>query len=230
MKTIQIVLNAILSKNIFEYILVDKNLHIMDTSENIKKYLDEEPQKDEDILKYLPELVGSEEEIKEVFVKQQCLYTLESVCKNDYYVNISVEYCDQNTAIILLQNITATMVSKQKLLQYGNESTLLYNTLKQVIDTQDTLLFVSDDKEIKFANQKFMEHFKFKNIKEITKSNLKIYQFFETKVKDYTDLYHKIDNKEKLIQIHQDIFTLHGSQLDSLHKLFTLKKLITVVD
>ena len=227
MKTIQNVVNAILSKNIFEYILVDRNFHILDSSDNVQKYLENRPKKGDDVLEYLPEFVGSEEEIKEVFVKQQCLYTLECVCKNEYYINISIEYCDNNTAIILLQNITSTMISKQKLLQFGNESTLLYNTLKQVIDSQDSLLFVSLDKEIKFANQKFMEHFE---LKEINKNRLKIYQFFETKVKNYNELFKKIEDKESLIQIYNDIFILHGTKLDSVHKLFTLKKVITVTD
>ena len=157
MRDVQIVLNAILSKNIFEYILVDREFDVVSASDGTKKYLGSQPKAGEDILDYLPELVGNEEEIKQIFVKKYCLYTLESVYKNEYYVNISIEYCDQNTAIILLHNITTVTNAKKKLLQYSNESSLLYNTLQKVVDSQNALIFVSDHNKIKFANQKFMD-------------------------------------------------------------------------
>jgi len=38
MRTIQIVLNAILSKNIFEYILVDTDLKVLESSSGVSRY------------------------------------------------------------------------------------------------------------------------------------------------------------------------------------------------
>lgn len=121
MKYIQSVLNAILSKNIFEYILVDSDFHLISHSDGFKEYLDTEPKKDDDLFNYLPELVGSEDMIKEIFTKKDSLFSLESVHKNGYYVNISIEYYDEDQALLLLHNITETTLAQQKLLQYSNE-------------------------------------------------------------------------------------------------------------
>ena len=131
MKNIQIILNAVLSKDIFEYILVNKNFEVTNISTNIDKYLGDKPQIGDDILTFLPELVGSEKEVNEIFSKPNLNYSLESVYKNDYYINISIEHYDENTLLILLHNITDITRSKQQLLQYSNESILLNNTLEK---------------------------------------------------------------------------------------------------
>lgn len=230
MRNIQIVLNAILSKNIFEYILVDKDLKIQNSSDGLKKYLGLEPKENDDILKYLPELVGNEDEIKEIFIKKYCLYSLESVYKNEYYVNISIEYCDQNTAIILLHNITAVTLSKQKILQYSNESTLLYNTLQKVVDNQNALLFVVNSQNIKFANQKFMDYFNLNSIEDIRKNELNIYKTFDNTFKSYDELFIHLEGKESYIKIGNDTFMLHATLVESIHKLFTLTKVTTLSD
>jgi len=225
---IQIVLNAILSKNIFEYIIVDRDLRIQNTSEGIKRYLEKQPKENDDVLEYLPELVGSEDEIKEIFVKRYCLYTLESVHKNEYYVNISIEYCDQNTAIILLHNITATALSQQKLLQYSNESTLLYNTLQKVLDSQNALLFVASSTNIKFANQKFIDYFNANNIADIKTKELKLYERFDKTLKNYDELFDCVNSKEEYIKIGKDTFILQATLVESTHKLFTLTNVTTL--
>ncbi|MEA2048844.1 MAG: GGDEF domain-containing protein [Campylobacterota bacterium] len=230
MRNIQIVLNAILSKNIFEYIMVDKDLKIQSTSEGIIKYVGKQPKESEDLLEYLPELVGSEDEIQEIFVKKYCLYTLESVYKNEYYVNISVEYCDDSSAIVLLHNITATTLSQQKLLQYSNESALLYGTLKKVFDNQNTLLFAADRENIKFVNQKFMDYFHLNSIEDIKVQALHIYKFFNTTLESYDELFIALNHKESYIKIDDDTFILHASLIEPTHILFTLTKVTTLTD
>jgi len=229
MRNIQIILNAILSKNIFEYILVDRELNVISASDGVEKYLDGSPKEGEDILDYLPELVGSEDEIKTIFVKKYCLYSLESVHKNEYYVNITVEYCDQNTAIVLLHNITAVTLSKQKLLQYSNESTLLYNTLQKVVDNQNALLFVSNqDEEIEFANQKFIDYFNAKDLNELKEKKLKLYRYFDDKLKGYSELYQYVNTDEDHITIGDDTFIVQATHIEATHKLFTLSKVTDI--
>lgn len=230
MRNIQIILNAILSKNIFEYILIDRELNILDASDGIEKYLDATPREGDDVLEYLPELVGSEDEIRTIFTKKYCLYSLESVHKNDYYINISVEYCDQNTAIVLLHNITAITLSKQKLLQYSNESTLLYHTLQKVVDNQTALIFVSNqDNEIEFANQKFMDYFNIENIRELKEKKLKIYNFCKNTIENYDKFYQYITaHEEHQITIGNDTFVLHATAIEATHKLFTLTKVTEI--
>jgi len=223
-RNVQIILNAILSKNIFEYILVDKDLKVINTSSGIDKYLDATPKTGADVLVYFPELVGNEEEIKKIFVKKYCLYTLESVHKNEYYVNISIEYCDQDTAIILLHNITAITLTKQNILQYSNESSLLYNTLQKVVDSQNTLLFVTNNTEIEFANKKFMSYFDITDIHELKQSDIAIYKLFDTSLQNYDELFSKVCDEEKQIKIDKDTFILKSTLVESTHKLFTLVK------
>jgi len=230
MRNIQIILNAILSKNIFEYILIDRELNVLDASDGVEKYIDARPKEGNDVLEYLPELVGSEDEIQTIFSRKYCLYSLESVHKNDYYINISVEYCDQNTAIVLLHNITAITLSKQKLLQYSNEATLLYDTLQKVVDNQTVLLFVSNqDNEIEFANQKFIDYFNMESIEELKEKNLKIYSHCKDKIKDYNELYqHTNAQDEYQIIIGDDTFVLHATLIEATHKLFTLTKVTEI--
>jgi len=230
MRNIQIILNAILSKNIFEYILIDRELNILDASDGIEKYLDATPREGDDVLEYLPELVGSEDEIRTIFTKKYCLYSLESVYKNDYYINISVEYCDQNTAIVLLHNITAITLSKQKLLQYSNESTLLYRTLQKVVDNQTALIFVSNqDNEIEFANQKFMDYFNIENIIELKEKKLKIYNFCKNTIENYDKFYQYITAlEEHQITIGNDTFVMNATAIEATHKLFTLTKVTEI--
>jgi len=224
MRNVQIILNAILSKNIFEYLLVDKELRIIQASDGIIKYIDKIPTEGDDAVEYLPELVGSEEEIKQIFIKKYCLYTLESVHKNGYYVNISIEYCDQNTAIILLHNITAITLTKQHILQYSNESTLLYNTLQKVVDRQNTLIFVTDHSSIEFANKKFMQYFGISDLDELKKSNVALYKKFDSTLNNYDELFTLTEDHEKQIRIGEDTFILQSTLVESTHKLFTLTK------
>lgn len=228
MKQIQLILNAILSKDIFEYILVNKNLHVIEASSEIVKYLDEIPQKGQEVIRYLPELLGNEEEIKKIFVQKYCLYNLEAVIKKGYFVNITIEYSNSDTAIILLHNITAITQERQKLLQYSNESTLLYNTLQKVIDNQNAMIFISEGKKIIFANKKFMEYFNVQDVTDLQEKVFTLYLDYNASIKNYDALAKEIYNKECEIQIDNEIFIIEASDIESVHKLFTLTKITTL--
>jgi hypothetical protein len=128
MKNIEIILNAVLKKNIIDYILVDKDLCVVSTSEGVSKYIGAMPMQGDDILNHLPEFIGSEDEIQKIFPDSTYSFILESVYKNEYYLNISAEYYSEDTVLVLLHNITDATLSKQKLLQYENELILTHNT------------------------------------------------------------------------------------------------------
>ena len=70
MKNIQIVLNAILSKNVFEYLLIDRELKVTQVSLGMMQFLNAVPSEGKDVLEYLPELVGWEEDILKVMDKK----------------------------------------------------------------------------------------------------------------------------------------------------------------
>ena len=225
MKNIQIILNAVLSKDIFEYILVNKNFEVTNISTNIDKYLGDKPQIGDDILTFLPELVGSEKEVKEIFSKPNLNYSLESVYKNDYYINISIEHYDENTLLILLHNITDITRSKQQLLQYSNESILLNNTLEKILDRQNALLFVTYNDEITYTNEQFVRYFGLKRIHDIGREDLKIYKYLDSSLESYNALYERVNSKEEYVIINQDTFILQATLIEHGHKLFTLTKI-----
>jgi len=222
MRTVQIVLNAILSKNIFEYILVDTSLKVLESSSGVARYLGEIPQSGDDILDYIPEFVGNENEIREIFIKKYCLFTLETVQRNYYYINISIEYCDAQTAIVLLHNVTAITLNQQNLLQYSNESTLLYNTLNKVINNQNSLVFVASAEHIEFANKQFLDYFNIKDIARLKKSNLDIYKYLNKALNNYIDMSEILQNKEEYIKINDDSFLIKSSKIEQTHYLFSM--------
>lgn len=224
MKNIQIILNAVLSKNVFEYILIDKKMNILSASDGIDKYFEKNPNEGDDLLVYLPELVGSEDEIAKIFSDRTCSYILESVYKNEYYINISVEYYDDNTALVLFHNITDITLSKQRLLQYSNESVLVNNTLQKILDKQNALVFVTNNEEISFTNKQFMEFFGLKRPEEIRRKNLELYKYVDLSLKSYDALFEKVNAKEEYVTINKDTFILRATLIESTHKLFTLTK------
>jgi diguanylate cyclase (GGDEF)-like protein len=225
MKNIQKILNAVLSKNIVEYIFIDKNLNIVDISDGVDSYVKYRPKFGDNILDVLPELVGTEEDIAEIFETPTFTFVLESIYKNDYYVNVSLEYYDENRVLILLHNITDITLTQKKLLQYSNESILLNNTLQNILDSQNALLFVTNHEEIIYVNEQFMEYFGLKRISEIKRKNLRIYQYLDVDLNGYDALFERVNSKEEYVMIGNDTFILKASYIESTHKLFTLTKI-----
>lgn len=224
MKNIQIILNTVLSKNIVEYILIDKNFCFLSASEDIGRYIGSMPLIGDEIVKYLPEFVASETEITKVFSDPTLSFVLESVYKNEFYVNVSVDHYDSNIALILLHNITDITLSQQKLLQYSNESILINNTLKKILDKQNALIFVTNHDEITYSNEQFLQYFGVKRINDMRRKNLQIYKFFDPSLGSYDALFEKVNSKEEYIIINNDTFILQATEIESTHKLFTLTK------
>jgi len=219
------ILNAMLSKNIFEYILIDKSLEVISSSEGVALYLGEEPKVGKEILDYLPELLGFEEDINNIFTQPKFSYALNSISKNGYYLNISAEYYSPNVVLILLHNITEITVSKQKLLQYSNESILLNNTLEKILNKQNALLFLCSNEEIVYANQKFIEYFNVDNIENFKTQNFALYRTLDTSLNSYEELFNEVNSKEKYVNINNDTFILQATFVEATHRLFTLTKI-----
>lgn len=140
MSSIKNILNLILSKNIFEYIVIDLDINIVFASSGVQKYFDNMPQKSDDVLDYFPELIGIEDVIKKICLKEHPEYSLSTIYKNEFYINIFIEHFGKNRAVILLHDITAITNVNQEFLQHGNEVTLLYNNLKKVSRSQNLII------------------------------------------------------------------------------------------
>jgi len=231
MTNIQIILNAILSKNIFEYLLIDRDLKVINTSVGALKYMENVPYEGDDILMHIPEFLGFEDKLKEVFDTKDFSYTFKTVQKNGYYMNISLDHYDNDTALVLLQNITKMTQAQQQLLQYSNETTLLYHALQKIIDAQNSLLFVtnSDDK-IEFANQSFLHYFHTENLDEIKAKALKLYHYVNKNIKSYNELHKYIRGSEINLNIGNDTFIMQSTAIEETHRLFTLSKVTDIYE
>lgn len=225
MKNIQKILNAVLSKNAFDYLLIDKDLRVLSFSDGIEQYVGMRPNKGDDCLAFMPEFVGSENEIKKIFTNATFLYALDSIHKGEYYVNITVEYFDEEATLVLLHNITEVTYTQQKLLQYSNESILLNNTLQKILNKQNALVFVTHNDEISYTNDQFLEYFNVQKISDIRRKNLQIYKYLDTSFKSYTALFERVNDKEEYITIDSDTFILQATKIEGTHKLFTLTKI-----
>ena len=225
MKNIQKILNAVLSKNAFEYLLIDKDLFVVSCSDGIEQYVGMKPEKGDDSLFFMPEFVGSESEIKKIFTNATFLYALDSIHKEEFYVNITVEHFDEDTALVLLHNITDVTFTQQKLLQYSNESILLNNTLQKILNRQNALVFVTHNDEISYTNDQFLEYFNVQKVSDIRRKNLQFYKYLDTSFKSYTELFERVNDKEEYVLIDNDTFILQATEIEGTHKLFTLTKI-----
>jgi len=222
MKNIQIILNAILSKDIFDYILINKLFRVVGASEGVERFLDDPLVTGDDIFIHLPELVGSEVEIEAVFEDREVQLALETIRKKDHYVNLTVEHFDADTALILFHNITAITLARQGILQKSNEATLLHTMLQKIIDAQSALLVVVDrEGKVEFANQQFYRHF--------GEEAPELYRFVDEELSDYSALCDYLDGREMHVTIGDDTFLLQGTRVEATHILFTLAKVTRIV-
>lgn len=226
MKNIQLVLNTILSKEMFHYFQIDRDFNIVSYSYGVEKYLSNLDESHHimgsDVREYLPELVGSEEEISTLFWIFNSSFELHTVNKNEYYIDISIQYCGSQTLLIIIQDNTNSVLSQQKLLQSNNEFTLLQNTLQKVFDRQNSLMFVSQGAEIKFVNQKFIAYFGKKTLQEFQDATIKLYKYYDEDFESYDDIYKRLLDKVGYMNIGSDDFMIQVSSLDRIHRLFTL--------
>ncbi|OQX50246.1 MAG: hypothetical protein B5M46_00935 [Epsilonproteobacteria bacterium 4484_20] len=225
MKNIQIILNAILSQDVFEYILIDKDHRITNFSEGVEKYIAEAIQAGDDIRDHLPEMVGYEEKVRSVFENKNNKYILETVQKNDYYINIHVEHYSHDIALILLHNTTEITLSKLELLQYSNENMLLYSTIKKILDSQNNLLVVTSNNRIEYANRKFLEYFGLESVDEIKERDAHNFGLTSLPIKDFDELYEYTKDEEKQLTIGEDAFLVKATMLERTYKLFTFSNI-----
>ena len=225
MTKLEMILNTISNKDIFEYAFIDKDLNIVNTSLGISKYLEKRPVVGESILIHMPELYECGENIEDIFDKKDKICQFDLIQKNKFYVNVSIDYYNENMALVLLENVTKTTKAKQKILQFSNERELLYQVLQQMIDRQNAYVFLSNEQDmIEFSNKKFMEYLKVKNLDALNNDDFKFYTYNDIPIESYNDLYVHINEVEDKIKINHDIFIAKATSLEAIYKLFTFTK------
>ena len=221
MKNIQIILNAILSQDVFEYILISSDYKITDFSENVERYIGEALQRGDDVRDHLPEIVGYENKVETVFKNVNSRYILETIHKNDHYINIHLEHYSRDILLILLHNTTEITLSKLELLQYSNENLLLYSTIKKILDSQNNLLLVTCNNTIEYANKKFLEYFSIKDINDIKERDAHNFGLTSLPVENFDDLYEYAKDEEKQLTVGEETFLVKATLLEKTYKLFT---------
>ena len=230
MTKLERILNSIANKNIFEYLFIDRELNIVHMSLGLSQYFDQNPVIGEPILSYMPELYECGENIEEIFTIKDKICQFELIQKKSFYVNVSIDYYNEEMALVLLENVTELTKAKQNILQSNNETTLMYEIFKKFFNEQSTLIFVTDNQnKIKFANKIFLEYFNIQEEELIEKDHL-LYKHINSSLTSYEDLFDYIQNNESHITIHNDTFIVEVKVIESIYKLFTFSKVTNIIE
>lgn len=134
-----------------EYLILDGNLSILETSYEVKRFAEhpDELSSGKDIRLFFPEIIGLEETLLDILEGRQLSFELKGIARSngqklvnpaqstpnlplyfDLYIN---GYCEQETfenqLVVLLQDATERMTLQQTLVHQANEATLLLNAL-----------------------------------------------------------------------------------------------------
>jgi len=180
-------LKKILAPCRMEYVALDSDLRILETSLNVARLADcpQEVKPGKDVRLAFPELVGCEEILLAVLQKQQASFDIKGIARSTdnnspLYIDLYVsEYQDETTLnnqlIILFEDVTEKMVLQQSLIQRANEANLLLSALataKDYIDKiihamADALLVTTISGQIKTVNRATQELFGYSELELI---------------------------------------------------------------
>ncbi len=166
---IQEVFNAMFKNHSYEYLVINKNLEVIEFSDRIVDYCDIELLKNGSLNIYglVPEFYGLETQFRELFEQKRHMIEIPNVKKsNDEYVNVTVHQGRKKTEqsietlIILFENITAFTLMHQRSIQDRNEKTLLLYevekknaSLKKYNEQMEQLVEAETKKISKFINE-----------------------------------------------------------------------------
>ena len=173
-----------------EYLLVNQNLLIGETSPGVKRFVDtpDEPLEGKHISDCFPELIGMEDFLSAVLEGKEHSFDLKGIRRItedsssiyfDIYANLRQDPENQaNYLLFFVEDVTERMVLEQKLVQASNENSLLANNLatsqnyiNQIIQSMAAILLVTTPSgKIKTANQTALNLFGYRESELISKS------------------------------------------------------------
>ncbi len=171
-RSINLLLNRLLSLRRLEYLVVDRKLKIQEKSLNVQNFADlpEEVSKGKDVRESFPELIGLEEILEDIIQGRQQDFQLNSitrVLKNGTYLYMNLcifggdELQNAETLIILCEDVTGRMAAQQNIVQAANENSIKVDYLaaandyieKIINSLGDVLLVTATSGKIKKVNQ-----------------------------------------------------------------------------
>ncbi|MFH7030152.1 MAG: PAS domain S-box protein [Heteroscytonema crispum UTEX LB 1556] len=174
----------------FEYLEINRNFCIIDTSEEVQRFAADpaEVMLEKDIRLSFPELIGLEEILINILEGEQDLFEIQGIARsvkhscqlyiNVYIIGKSKSNPNENTLIILIEEVTEKMLLEQSLTQRINEAHLLLVSLEfekkyinQIINSiPDVLLVSTSTGYIKRLNKAAEELFGYTEAELINKS------------------------------------------------------------
>lgn len=166
-----------------EYLAVDENFSILNTSEGIKRFADcpDEVELGKDVRLSFPELIGVEDTLIDILTGKNESFDLKGIARSlgmqstPLYIDIYClsdreEAANRNRLLILIEDTTERMVLEQTLVQRVNEANLLSSALaasrdyidKIIISMADALLVTSLSGKIKRVNPAAINLFGYK--------------------------------------------------------------------
>lgn len=154
-----------------EYAVCDRNLIVVQLSDNIQRYADRAISEGEDIRTSFPEIVGLESTCTAILSGHTKSFILENVSRDcdlpsPVYFNLFIKSV-ANYLVILLEDVTELMQLKQSLMQQLNESEIALNRLQRfeyctnkiIASMRDVLLITTPAGNIERVNKSTIELF-----------------------------------------------------------------------
>jgi diguanylate cyclase (GGDEF)-like protein len=152
-KDIDIILQGIISLHPMEYVILSQDLTIQKTSPGINKFSEiQSANIGTDIRHGFPELIGLEQIINNILEKKMMSFHLQGVAReslnqfynyqnthHDVYIFMGMGEDQQEYLVLLLEDVTEQMASRQALMQAVNESTLLMMSMTNRSDQIESL-------------------------------------------------------------------------------------------
>ncbi len=165
-------LDKLLSLRRIEYLTVDRELKIQETSLNVQEFAEipDEVEQGKDVRDSFPELIGIEELLDDILEQRQPSFQLKSVTRVlndgshfylDLYVFAQKEQLNPERLIILCEDVTDTAALGQSMVQAANENSIKVDYLANARDyidkiinsINDILLVTTQAGKIKKVNQ-----------------------------------------------------------------------------
>ncbi|MDY6804092.1 MAG: adenylate/guanylate cyclase domain-containing protein [Cyanobacteriota bacterium] len=146
------VFKKILALKNMDYLVADRDLVIVEKSEQIRRFADnpDDIVEGKEIGLAFPELIGTEEILNAIIAGEQSNFELKGISRNDadgsifyfniYFIGIQEEVKDKNRLFVFLEDVTVSLNLEQELVQAANEKSLLLSALSSSKKSLDKIL------------------------------------------------------------------------------------------
>jgi PAS domain S-box-containing protein len=204
-----------------EYIVCDRNLTIVQFSEDAIKYASQAVALGQNIQFCLPEMIGLEATCEEIFTGQSASFALDAILRHQpegglLYFNLMIQEIEQHI-VVFLEDVTKPTLLQQLSVQRLNEAEITlsklqrfeYCTNKIIASMQDVLLITSPSGIIERVNKSTTELFKQKQSNLINQS---IDEIINDPSYNHQEIYASLLNSEDAVSKIEVSFTNKQSQ------------------